>query len=46
MELEARNPSGENLPSQTKEAQSKVVEEEQPARTYLSGWRLHVLTAG
>lgn len=46
MELEERRPSAENLPSQAKNARSEVIEEEQQARTYLSGWRLHVLTAG
>lgn len=46
MELEERRHSAENLSNQAKEARSEVIEEEQQARTYLSGWRLHVLTAG
>jgi hypothetical protein len=46
MELEERRPSAEKLPSQAKESQSEIIEVEQQARTYLSGWRLHVLTAG
>jgi hypothetical protein len=46
MELEERKPSTAKLPSQAKEARSEVNEGEQQLRTYISGWRLHVLTAG
>lgn len=46
MELERRKPSMEHIPDQAKETHLEVMEEEQQTRIYLSGWRLHVLTAG
>ncbi|QGA21607.1 hypothetical protein EYB26_009318 [Talaromyces marneffei] len=46
MELEEAKLPAVKAPSQNKEVQSKFIENEEQPKIYLSGWRLHVLTAG
>lgn len=46
MELEERRPPTENMFSQAKEDHSELIEEERQTATYLTGWKLHVLTGG
>lgn len=43
MELEEQKPSTE---IRDRGAQPELIEEQQQMRTYLSGWRLRVLTGG